>query len=221
MTSMQKKMMLVMPFLMMGISSFQPAAIQLYFVCTTTLGGITSRLLRQPAVRRVLGLRLLPTKESQAFYSKVIKGEASLKDARLKAAKLHYKAPNRPLSPTLSTSSKKSHSASASTLAEIIAIKPGTKLPAHLRPATAAKAPQEYADRDTDYDVNFWKLSFAQKRDWIRRNFRPIFLWNRFWNFFDLDKRDWRVKQAEHKKQKAKEAAEEYEEARKKRLQGR
>jgi len=113
-SSMQKQLQIIMPMVMTFITTFQPAAIQLYFLVSAMLGGITAYSLRQPAVRRLLKIRPLPTPESHALYSKVVRGETKLSTLRGANTKVRYQAPTPINQPSASTPSSKTISTSAS-----------------------------------------------------------------------------------------------------------
>jgi len=220
----QKQMQVAMPIVMTVVTSFQPAALQLYFVFSAMLGGLTSQLLRTPAIRRVLGLRLLPSKESNALYSKVVKGDIKMSELRGPDGKIRYQAPN--ASKPSSTSSKTTPSVASSTVSAVsstprLNIKPGTQLPAHMRPAAPAKVPQNYADRDLDYEQGMKALPLREKLDWVQRNYKMVYVWRRFKRWTNQDSRSWTVMMEEDRRKKAQEAAKRYEVERRRRLEGR
>lgn len=101
-TSLQKQVQVVLPLAMTAVTAFQPAAIQLYFFATSVTGAITGYSLRQPAVRRALGIRQLPTKESNELWSKVVNGEIDMQSIKTPDGKIRYQAPNPPASRTVS-----------------------------------------------------------------------------------------------------------------------
>lgn len=130
MTSMQKQVQVVLPVIMTAVTSFQPAAIQLYFFTTAITGAVTGWSLRQPAIRRMLRIRHLPTPESQQLYSKVVQGEIDLKSIKGADGKIRYQAPT-------TVASKRTISSVG------INLKPGATLPAHMRAAAAQEVSAE------------------------------------------------------------------------------
>lgn len=210
----QKQMMVVMPIMMTVVTSFQPAGLQLYFVCSAILGGATSQLLRTPAFRRVAGLRQLPSKKSNAVYDKVVKGEIKLSALRGSDGKIRYQAPG--ASRPSSTSSKKAPSTTSR-----LNIKPGITLPPHMRAAAPAKVPQNYADRAHDYEQGAPVGSFSAKWDWFQRNYTPKFIWRRMKRMIMRDSRTVSVMMEQDRKKKAQEATRRYEIERKRRMEGR
>ncbi|KAF1962467.1 hypothetical protein CC80DRAFT_161496 [Byssothecium circinans] len=108
-TSMQKQMQFVLPIVMAVFTSFQPAAVQIYFFLSAFMAGGTAHLLKQPAVRRFLKIRTLPTKESNELFKKVVKGEVKLDAVKTPSGTIRYQAPS-----TRSPSSSQSRSAEPS-----------------------------------------------------------------------------------------------------------
>jgi YidC/Oxa1 family membrane protein insertase len=130
-TSLQKQVQVVLPIIMTAVTAFQPAAIQLYFFATSVTGAITGYSLRQPAVRRALGIRQLPSAQSNALYSKIVKGEIPLSSVKGPDGKVRYQAPSAP------ASSKTAISGGG------LRLKSAASLPAHMRAAPALDAPAE------------------------------------------------------------------------------
>ena len=217
-TGLQKQLQIVMPIFMVGVTSFQPAALQLYFVFSAVLGGITSQLLRTPAIRRILGLRLLPSKESNELYSKVVKGEIKMSALRGPDGKIRYQAPG--ATKPSSTSSKTDPSTTPYTTSKSthLNIKPGTQLPAHMRPAAPAKVPQNYADRDVDFETGMKELPLREKMDWMQRNYKMTYMWRRFKRWVNQDNRNWTVMMEDDRRKRAQQAEKKYEAERKRRL---
>ncbi|KAF2646924.1 hypothetical protein P280DRAFT_388297 [Massarina eburnea CBS 473.64] len=98
MSSMQKNLQIVVPCVMAGVTTFQPAAVQIYFFLSSFMAGSTAHMLRQNAVRRFLKIRILPTPASDQFFQKVVKGEIKLDAVKGNDGKIRYQAPNAPLS---------------------------------------------------------------------------------------------------------------------------
>lgn len=213
MSSLQKQMQIGMPIVMTLVTTWQPAAVQVYFLISASLGGITAYCLKQPGFRRLVRIRPLPTPESHKLYSKVVKGEVELSAIRGADGKIRYQAPN-----AARTTTSSSGSGPAST-ARGINLKAGTALPPHMRKA-APKVDKEYQDRDVDYEEGMPKEGGVGKKwDWIKRNYRPGFIAKRLSGI--MDSRDPSVKAAQDKKEKAKQRARAYELERKRRLENR
>jgi YidC/Oxa1 family membrane protein insertase len=136
-TSLQKQVQVVLPIIMTAVTAFQPAAIQLYFFSTSVTGAITGYSLRQPAVRRALGIRQLPTPKSQELYSKIISGEVDLKSVKSADGKLRYQAPSAPALRKTTTS------------AAGLRLKSAASLPAHMRFAPGEDASAEEAPKSS------------------------------------------------------------------------
>lgn len=150
------------------VTSFQPAILQLYFVVSGVLGGITGALLRQNTFRRMIGIRPMPSKESQELYSKVIAGEVKLKDIKGHDGKIRYQAPTPPA---------KTQGGLKGTGRRGINIKAGTVLPAHLQPPPTTQIDKAYPDRDVDFDTP--PTGLGARLDWFRRNYRLAFMYRR------------------------------------------
>ncbi|KAF2685351.1 hypothetical protein K458DRAFT_301278 [Lentithecium fluviatile CBS 122367] len=224
-TNLQKQLIICMPIVFAGVTCYQPAALQLYFVTSAVLGGITARLLRAQAVRSILGIRQLPTPESQALYTKIAQGEIKHNTLRGADGKIRYQAPS--TAKTSSTPSKKtlftrtaSSSSSPTPSGMNINIKAGTKLPPHMRAPAPAKVPQSFADRDHDFDLGA-PSGVSAKWDWYKRNYRPRFVWRRVKRVLLRDQRSPTVMMEEARKRKAADAAKRYELERQRRMQGR
>ncbi|CAI6295421.1 unnamed protein product [Periconia digitata] len=237
-SSMQKNIQVVMPVVMTCITAFQPAALQFYFLVSSTLGGVTGWALKQPSFRRVLRIRQLPSPESNKIYSRVAKGEISLEGLRGPDGKIRYRAPNSTSSSTSSSSSRtnsrtnsraskrrfttsQNSSSANSPLAVQATLKPGVVLPPHMaRPTRLSPQNKELMDRDIDYEDGMPE-GLGEKWDYVKRNYKPSFIAKRTWRAMSGDSRDIAVI-AEHKrKEKAKAAAERYEVERKRRFEGR
>jgi YidC/Oxa1 family membrane protein insertase len=218
-TSFQKQMMYLGPTVMTAFAAFQPAALQLYFVWSTLLGMVSAVLLKTPAVRRMLGLRLLPSKESNALYSKVVKGQIDLKEFRdPRTGKIRYEAPTA-TGPSSANKPASASSKPAPAPRHVVRLKQGTTLPPHMRRAAPAKVPQNFADRDLDYDQGTKDLGFADKLNYVARNYKPMFVWRRIKRWYMNDNRPWEVIMAEQKKKKAEHRAKQDELEKQRRLQ--
>lgn len=151
------------------ITAFQASALQLYFLVSGIMGAVTGWLLRQNGFRRMINIRILPSKESNELYTKVVKGELKLKDVKGSDGKIRYQAPTPAAKPT--------NRRNATTLSGIN-IKAGTAIPAHLRPE-APKIDTERPDRDIDYDEGAKGKPLSDKLDYYRRNYRLSYMWRR------------------------------------------
>jgi YidC/Oxa1 family membrane protein insertase len=154
-----------MAFFLGIVTAFQAAGLQLYFLVSGILGAGTGWLLRQNSFRRMINIRLLPSKQSEELYTKVVKGEIKLSEIKGKDGKVRYQAPRAP-----------TNRRTATTLSGIN-IKAGTQIPAHLR-VDAPKVDSERPDRDTDYEEGA-KGTMREKLDYYRRNYRLAFMYRR------------------------------------------
>ncbi len=192
------------------VTSFQPAGLQLYFLNATIIGGCTGWLLRQNEFRRLIGIRILPSQQSNELYSKVIRGEMTLKDIKNPRARMKYQAPT-PV-----------NNRSVTTLPGI-RVKQGVALPEHLRPPS--QAPKIDPSRpDRDYDFNDGpKGSLAQKLSYYRRNYRLKFMWRRFQDSWQkaAEKAGYADSKLTQEQARRKRKAEEYEIERRRRFENR
>ncbi|KAJ4293315.1 hypothetical protein N0V90_008597 [Kalmusia sp. IMI 367209] len=193
-TSLQKNAQVVLPILMTAVTAFQPAALQLYFFCSATTGGITAYALRQPAFRRFIGIRPLPTPESNKLYSKAVRGEIPLSALKGPDGKVRYQAPT-----------TRSASTSSRTLSSGINLKRGATLPPHI---------QQEAKEETTSQMP--EGSVGKKWEWVKDNYRPKKLGEKMGKM--VDQRDPEVKRKQEKRAEQKRAAERYEEERKRRF---
>ncbi|KAF1847971.1 mitochondrial export translocase Oxa1 [Cucurbitaria berberidis CBS 394.84] len=152
------------------VTAFQASALQLYFLMSGIMGGLTGWLLRQNSFRRMINIRTLPSKESNEMYSRVVKGELKLKDVKTRDGKIRYQSPK----PTIKPENRRN-----STTLSGINIKAGTALPAHLKP----EAPKVDTDRprlqDDDFEEGTQGKPLMQKLDYYRRNYRISYMWRR------------------------------------------
>ena len=162
--------MTAMAFFIGIITAFQASALQLYFLVSGVLGACTGYLLKQNGFRRMIGIRALPTPESNEVFSKVVKGELKLKDIKGPDGKIRYQPPSQ-----LNTKSALGSTRRNATLAGgAIKIKEGTTLPLHLRPEQP-KVDKEFPDRDADFDEGA-KGSLSEKVDYYRRNYKMAYV---------------------------------------------
>ena len=164
----RQKLLTGMALLFGVVTSFQPAGLQLYFLNSAVMGGFTGWLLRQNSFRRMIGIRIIPSKESNELYSRVAKGELKLKDIKGADGKLRYQPPTR---------LKAGNHRTATTLSGIN-LKSGIKLPAHLQPKVTETISKARPDRDVDFSEGP-QGSLVDKASWVRRNYAPRFVWRR------------------------------------------
>ncbi|KAF2467799.1 uncharacterized protein BDR25DRAFT_266178 [Lindgomyces ingoldianus] len=234
----------ILPFFMTTITTWQPAALQIYFGLTTILGMVLGRTLRVPAVRDYLGIKQMPTKEATAFWKRVTDGEIPWEavkrnpDGTITVAKqylqgpkkysLEYKAPTstlkKPASSPASISTSTSRKPSSGTPSPPasppkINLRRGATMPAHL----AALKPTPQVDPQTalgDYDINDGPpAGIRAKMDWYWRNYKPGMLFRRvrFWAAGIMGSDVGQAKIASERKKKARERAEEFERRRRER----
>lgn len=194
------------------ITSFQVAALQLYFLVSGIMGGITGWLLRQNGFRRMINIRILPSKESNELYTKVAKGELKLKDIKSHDGKIRYQPPN---------SLKTAMNRRGATTLSSINIKPGTSIPAHLKPE-APKIDKERPDRDVDFEEGA-KGSLTNRLDYYRRNYRLSYMWRRFSDSVDTmgRKAGYGGPKLTKEQERRKKRAEDYEVERRRRFENR
>ncbi|OAL46811.1 mitochondrial export translocase Oxa1 [Pyrenochaeta sp. DS3sAY3a] len=153
-----------------AVTAFQASGLQIYFLMTAILGGITGWALRQNGFRRMIGIRIIPTKESHEVYTKVVRGELKLQDIKGHDGKVRYQPPT--------ITAKPANKRNATTLSGIN-IKAGTTLPAHLK-VEAPKINTERPDRDIDYEEGAAGKPLMEKLDYYRRNYRLAYMVRRF-----------------------------------------
>lgn len=164
----RRKLMTGMAFFIGLITAFQASALQLYFLTSGLLGACTAYLLKQNGFRRMIGIRALPSKESNEVFTKVVKGELKLKDIKGPDGKIRYQPPTAPQSSLGATRRNATLAGGA------IKIKEGTALPLHLRPVQP-KVDQEFPDRDADFEEGP-KGSLSEKMDYYRRNYKMSYV---------------------------------------------
>lgn len=145
----------IMPIGIFIIGLFQPATIQFYFFCSSTLGLLTGRALRSPFVRKTVGISALPTKESHEVYGKIINEKIPLQSIRGKDGKLVYQAPITPSSNINKASG--------------LNIKSGTKLPAHFTTASAEKEKAKLK-MEADFQRGMPK---TDRTNWVATHYQP------------------------------------------------
>lgn len=158
-----------LPMIMAAFTGWLSAGIQLYLLFSTILGTFTARLLRNSAFRRRWNLAPLPSPESQAYWSKVLKDGTPLDKAILTTA-----TPKSPLSQAQKPAYQPPRGVQPRIQNRGLNLKASASIPAHLR-AQEEVAP--FADRDHDYEKvpdGMW-----DKVDWIRRNYKPKYVWMR------------------------------------------
>ena len=197
---MQKTMMKVFPVLMTVMTGFQPAAVQLYFVTTGMTGFVTATLLRKPTVREYLGIRSLPTPESQKLYSKVVSGEVELSKIKGADGRIRYQAPSSPASASVASAAR------PNTLVHGLHVKSRASVPPHMGVAAihADKAKAE-APKST------WE-SVKDLRNMPKKMGEKYQKW--------ADPRDPEVRRKQDAKDRQKAALYKYEQERKRALKG-
>ncbi|KAF2871226.1 60Kd inner membrane protein-domain-containing protein [Massariosphaeria phaeospora] len=161
----RKTLQVVFPVIMMAITFYQPAALQIYFLTTTCLGVCTGYLLRQAWFRRVFRLHALPTPESNALFSKVVSGEIKLDAITGEDGKVTYQVP------TQGRAAKVRGSDEEAIKARGITLKTGAVVPAHMRKPRPV-IDSQYPDRDVDFDDGAPK-GLGEKVNWVWRNYKP------------------------------------------------
>ncbi|KAF2125464.1 mitochondrial export translocase Oxa1 [Dothidotthia symphoricarpi CBS 119687] len=209
---MRGKVMQLLALFIGVVTAFQPAILQLYFVTSGVLGGCTGALLRQNSFRRMIRIRPLPSKESNAVYSKVVSGELKLKDIKGRDGKIRYQAPNTP--------SKKQGNLAKSGNGGIN-IKAGTPVPVHFQSKPAVQINGEYPDRDIDFETP--PTGLGPRLDWFRRNYRLAFMYRRTKEGMDsfMRKSGYGGPKMTAKQAKKKRDAEQYEIERRRRFENR
>jgi YidC/Oxa1 family membrane protein insertase len=159
--------MTFMAFFLGIVTAWQPAGLQLYFLCSGILGAGTGWLLRQNWFRNLIRIRLLPSRESTELYTRVVKGELRLSDIKGADGKVRYQAP---------TARTPANRRTTTTLSGI-KIKSTAAVPAHLK-VQKTKIDPEHPDRDEDYEEGA-RGSMMDKLDYYRRNYRLSFMYRR------------------------------------------
>ncbi|KAI4917243.1 hypothetical protein J4E90_003750 [Alternaria incomplexa] len=192
-------------------TAFQASALQLYFLMTGIMGGLTGWLLRQNGFRKFIGIRPLPSKESNELYSKVVKGEAKLSQVKGADGRARYQPPTRKAAPM----NRRQLSG--------INIKSGVALPAHLKTEVPKTIDTEYPDRDIDFEEGAKGKPISEKLDYYRRNYRLAYIWRRTGNGVDRFMRSMGFgdKKMSPEEARRKKRADDYEIERRRRFQNR
>lgn len=203
-----------MAFLLGIVTAFQAAGLQVYFLASGVLGAGTAALLKNNTFRRMINIRPLPSKESNAVYEKVIKGEVKLADIKSADGKVRYQAPRATAVPL--------NRRTNATLAGI-KIKEGVDIPLHLRaeiPKTQAAAAKN--GRDVDFELGA-QGNLLQRMNWYRRNYKLRFMFNRMSEAMEgfIRKAGYGGKKLSEQAQKRKQKAEQYEIERRRRFENR
>jgi len=174
------------------VSAFQPAGVQLYFLTSSVLGGITGSLLRRNWFRRLVRIRPIPSKESNEIFAKVVKGDLTLSQIKSPTGQISYQAPK-----ALTSAKAKSRAATKpppppSTALAGLKIKAGTPVPTHLG-GTSSAPKVENSDEprscDDDYEQGISGKTVREKLDWITRNYRPVYVMRRMAQAFERQMR--------------------------------
>lgn len=198
-----------MAFLLGIVTAFQASGMQLYFLTSGVLGGVTGWLLRQNGFRRAIGIRTLPSKESTELYTQVAQGKMKLGDIRSQSSRVRYQPPT-----PKAASDRRGLSG--------INIKAGVPLPAHLK-AEVKKINTERPDRDEDYEEGAKGLPLAKKLDYYRRNYRLSYMYRRMNNGADawMKKMGYGGKKLTPEQARKKKREEDYEIERRRRFENR
>lgn len=193
------------------VTAFQAAALQLYFLVSGIMGGITGWMLRQNGFRRMIRIRPLPNKQSNEIYTKVAQGELKLNDIKGPDGRIRYQPPT-PIRQAPANRRQLSG----------INIKPGVAIPAHLQ-AEAPKIDRTRPDRDVDFEEGTAGKSMTEKLDYYRRNYRLSYVWRRLSDSADAwsRKMGYGGKKMTAEEVKRKRKAEEYEIERRRRFENR
>lgn len=158
--------MTAMAFFIGIVTAFQPSALQLYFLTSSIIGAGTGYALKQTAFRRMIRIRQLPNSQSNELFTKVVKGELSLKDIKGPDGKIRYQPPTKS---ALGTTRRNGTLAGGA-----IKIKETSAIPLHMR-IEQPKIDKEYPDRDADFDAGP-KGTLSQKIDYYRRNYKMAYV---------------------------------------------
>lgn len=193
------------------VTAFQAAALQLYFLVSGIMGGITGWMLRQNGFRRMIGIRTLPSKKSNELYAKVAQGELKLNDIKGPDGRIRYQPPT----PIRKAPANRRQISG-------INIKPGVIIPAHLQ-AEAPKVDRTRPDRDVDFEEGAAGKPMMEKLDYYRRNYRLSYVWRRFNDSAEAwtRKMGYGGKKMTAEEAKRKRKAEEYEIERRRRFENR
>lgn len=208
-SSMQKQAQVVLPVIMTAVTAYQPAALQLYFFCTSVTGGLSAYALRQPGFRRFVRIKPIPSKESNEIYTKAINGEIKLSALKGADGKIRYSAPTPASARRNNSTLSASKAAPASTKSPLgFSLKPGAALPPHMKAASAIEEVEAPA-------AGMPSGGIGQKWDYVKQTYRPSKITEGVAKM--IDGRSPEVKKMQEKKAEKKRAAEKYEEERKRR----
>lgn len=219
------------------ITAFQPAGLQIYFLTSSVLGGLTGWLLRQGWFRKMIGVRPIPAPESDEVYKKVIRGEIKLDQIKTPDGKIRYQAPKSNATPTptptnttitttaaaTTTKPKKNTRHVSTNVVAGIKVKLGTPIPAHLRPAPVHQPAEGPPSRDHDFEEGAAGKPLKEKLDYYRRNYRLSFVARRMAEGFEKTMRGFGLggKKINVAEEKRKRKAQEWEIERRRRFENR
>lgn len=193
------------------VTAFQASALQLYFLVSGVMGGITGWLLRQNGFRRFIGIRPLPSKKSHEVYAEVAQGKLKLDDIKGNDGRIRYQPPT----PIRKAPTNRRQISG-------INIKSGVTIPAHLK-TEAPKIATSRPDRDVDYEEGAAGKPMMEKLDYYRRNYRLSYMWRRFGDSTEAwtRKMGYGGKKMSPEEAKRKRKAEDYEIERRRRFENR
>lgn len=211
---------------MTAVTAFQPAGLQVYFVCTGILGAASAMTLRQEWFRRWMKLAPMPNKETKDLWVKVARGEVELSEVMNKDGSLKNATPKvipttisyQPPAATVKSGKQASRGPTRIVQNRGLNIKATSAVPQHLQHHDPNAIKHELSDRDHDYDspptTGVW-----DKLDWFQRNYRPKYVFNRtrIW-MASVGPKSMQGSLLQSKKDLAKEKAKEYEMRRKERF---
>jgi YidC/Oxa1 family membrane protein insertase len=199
---MQKFMRIGMPTVMFAVMSQQPAGVALYVLSSSTISTMTAALLRNPSFRSMTNMSPLPSKESEAVWTKVARGEVKLHDVIDAKGNIIYKpqptyqSPTRTAPKTIEVKSKTPKSQHAGNKPQQrglniqsqhptgLNIKSSTAaLPTHLvSPSSLTEIDPAQRDRDDDFTAGP-SPGIRNQVDWVWRNYNPTFVYRRLRNW--------------------------------------
>ena len=234
-TDFAKKVQTALPFTMAFFTSLQPAAVQIYFLTSTFLSGLTAYILKQPSVRKFLKLTPLPSPESNELYGRAVKGEISLEALKTARSAIRYEAPtavSRSSPPASSSSSPKQASSkpqaytTQNSSGGVGTFKAGFQLPAHISPSSsfAGQTQAKWTEKDlnkSESDADGKPLTWGQKLLKVCEKVGLVAIWLWIKGKLEIDKRYESVKERDLREDKRRQALKRYDEQRKRRLEGR
>ena len=204
----------VMPVVFTGITSMQPAALQIYFVVSTLTGALSAQLLRTPSIRKALRIAPLPTPESKAFWQKVANGEIPMQNLNQEMKNPAHFAPKtiNAKAKTISRSGVIQHRGLNVREADI---------PAHLKEVDQTEFEERLPTHDHDFHTGP-EPGLLNRYNWYLRNYRYRYLKNRLKRFVSMyTKKEVRDKVEERQRAIKKRKAEEFEARRRERFRSR